>query len=68
MGATKRIIVEVPGDLLRRARRHTRQDDSATVRKGLELIAAGDVYERLLQMQGKVKFSIDWEKLREDDR
>jgi hypothetical protein len=41
---------------------------TATIRKGLELVAAGAVYDELRRLKGKVAFTIDWRKLRHDRR
>ena len=37
-----------------------------TVRRGLELVAAGRAYEELRRLRGKVRLGIDLEALRED--
>ena len=55
-------------DLLRRAQDRTRQSVSATIRRGLELVAAKDVYEKVRALRGKVRWSIDLRALREDRR
>ncbi len=66
MSATQKLTVEVPADLLRRARRTTGEGITATVRRGLELVAAGRAYEGLRRLRGQVKLSIDVKALRED--
>ena len=68
MKAERKITVHVRRDLLDKAQRATRAGVSDTVRKGLELLAASEAYDRLLKMRGKVKFSIDLNELREDRR
>jgi hypothetical protein len=68
MGATRKVTIEVPADLLRRARRSTGQGITATVRRGLELVAARSAYEDLRRLRGAVRLSIDVEALREDRR
>ena len=55
-------------DLLRRAQDRARQSVSATIRRGLELVAAKDVYEKVRALRGKVRWSIDLRALREDRR
>jgi hypothetical protein len=55
-------------DLLRRAQGRTRQGVSATIRHGLELVAASDVYDKIRTLRGKVRVSIDLDALREDRR
>jgi hypothetical protein len=68
MGATQKVTIEVPADLLRRARRSTGEGITATVRRGLELVAARSVYEELRRLRGKVHLTIDVETLRQDRR
>jgi hypothetical protein len=63
---TQKVTVHIEGDLLRRARERTGKGVTATVRQGLELVAASKAYERLRALRGKVKFSIDLKELRED--
>ena len=64
--AARKITVEVPPDLLRRARQATGMGLTATVRQGLELVAAGRTYEELLRLKGRVPFTIDLAELRQD--
>lgn len=66
MGATKKITVRVPADLLEKARRFTGRGTTETVRNGLEASAAADVYRQLRALRGKVDVSIDLEAFRED--
>ena len=68
IAAERKITVHVRGELLARAQKASGTGISGTVRKGLELLAASDAYDRLLKMRGKVKFSIALEELREDRR
>jgi hypothetical protein len=65
---TQKVTVHLDRDLLRRAQRRTGQGVSATIRHGLELVAASDVYDKIRGLRGKVKFSIDLGELREDRR
>jgi predicted transcriptional regulator len=64
MESTRKVTVELPDELLRRAQRTTGAGITATIRRGLELVAAGRAYEELRQLRGKVALSIDLEKLR----
>src|SRR5689334_5535078 len=57
--AARKITVNIPEALLKKAQQHSRAGVTATVRQGLELLAAGDAYEQLGQLRGKVKFSVD---------
>jgi hypothetical protein len=45
-------------DLLRRARERTGRGVTATIRQGLELMAASEVYDRLRALGGKVAFAV----------
>lgn len=64
--AAKKITVEIPAELLRKAQKASGTGITQTIRAGLELIAAGRAYERLLQLQGKVQFSRTVEELKAD--
>lgn len=66
MDAAKKITVHVSEDLLRRAQEATGQGITPTVRRGLELVAAGKAYEKLRSLRGRVKLDLDLEQLRED--
>ncbi|MFQ5740801.1 MAG: hypothetical protein ACE5JX_17500 [Acidobacteriota bacterium] len=61
-----KITVQVPRELLRQARALTGDGITATVRRGLQLLAAREAYRRLRQLKGKVRFSIPVDSLRED--
>jgi hypothetical protein len=66
MGAARKVTVELPEELLQRAQESTGKGVTATIREGLELVAAGRAYRELRKLRGKVEFSIDWKTLRED--
>ncbi|MBI2985826.1 MAG: hypothetical protein HYY45_03555 [Deltaproteobacteria bacterium] len=66
MEPAKKITIQVPENLLRRAQKATGLGITPTVRQGLELLAASESYEKLRRLRGKVKFSIDLQALRED--
>ena len=66
MKNAQKVTVEVPRDLLQRARRATGRGPTATIREGLELVAASDSYDRFRRLRGKVKLKIDLSRLRED--
>lgn len=57
MGTAKKITVEVPTELLRKAQEASGAGITQTVRTGLELIAASRAYARLLRLRGRVHFS-----------
>ena len=66
MSATQKVTIEVPIELLRRARRSTGEGVTATMRRGLELVAARGAYQSLRQLRGKLRLSIDVKALRKD--
>ena len=66
MQAAKKITVEVPAELLNKAQRASGAGITQTIRTGLELVAAGRAYQRLLQLQGKVRFSSTVEEWKAD--
>lgn len=68
MNETRKVTVHIPERLLRRAQDASRQGVTGTIRRGLELVAAGQAYERLRKLRGKVRFSIDVRELRKDRR
>jgi hypothetical protein len=57
MGTARKITIEVPTDLLRKAQEASGKGITQTVRSGLELMAAARAYEGLLRQRGKVRFS-----------
>lgn len=66
MSAARKVTVKPPADLLDRAQRSSGQNLTATIYQGLMLVAAGRAYEGLRRLRGKVRFSIDLARLRED--
>jgi hypothetical protein len=66
VAATRKLTVEVPEDLIERALQASGEGVTATVRRGLELVAAGRVYDDLKALRGKLRLSLDLERLRED--
>jgi hypothetical protein len=68
VSTARKVTVQLPADLLERAQRSSGESLTATIRKGLELIAAGAAYDELKRLEGKVAFSVDWRKLRSDRR
>jgi hypothetical protein len=63
----KKLTILVPEDLLRKATEATREGATPTVRMGLKLLAARRAYDRLLGLQGKVKFSLTWQEMRGEE-
>ncbi|OGQ08244.1 MAG: hypothetical protein A3G32_08890 [Deltaproteobacteria bacterium RIFCSPLOWO2_12_FULL_40_28] len=68
MEAAKKITIQISEDLLHKAQQVTGRGITPTIRQGLELIAASLAYEKLRSLRGKVKFSLDLQKLREDNK
>ena len=66
--SVQKITVLVDRELLKKAREQTGKGVTATIGEGLELVAAGQIYERLRALRGKVAFSIDPRELRKDRR
>jgi hypothetical protein len=62
----RKLTIEVPADLLARATTASGEGVTPTVRRGLELVAAGGAYGRLRRFRGKVKFGIKLSELRQD--
>ncbi len=62
----KKLTLEVPEDLLKRATKATGEGVTPTVRRGLELVAASGAYTKLRALRGKVKFSVKLAELRAD--
>ena len=66
--ATTKVTVELPADLLERARKSTGEGITSTIRRGLELVAASRAQEELKALRGKVKLSLDLAMSRSDRR
>ena len=66
MKAARKITIEVPEDLLRKAQDSTGEGITQTIRRGLQLVAAGPAYEDLRRLRGRVKISLDVRRLRDD--
>ncbi|MDR3606470.1 MAG: hypothetical protein P4M08_03715 [Oligoflexia bacterium] len=66
MSAEKKITVMLPKDLLERALDASGEGITPTLRKGLELVAAKNTYQRLLKLKGKFDLKIDLNEARED--
>jgi hypothetical protein len=66
MATARKITVEIPGELLEKAQQASGTGITQTVRTGLQLLAASQAYDRLLQLRGKVRFSRSFEELKED--
>lgn len=66
MRRIRKITVEIPEPLLRKAQKQSREGVTGTVRRGLQLLAAAEAYEHLRRLRGAVRFSIDLNTMRKD--
>ena len=66
MESPRKITVEVPPELLKRAQRASGAGVTQTVRAGLQLLAASETYARLRQLRGHVRFSRSSDELKFD--
>lgn len=68
MKAERKITANLPSDLIKKAMAATGEGLTPTLRRGLELVAAQTVYERLLKAKGKYPggLGIDLENSRKD--
>jgi hypothetical protein len=57
METVRKITVEIPEELLDKARKASGAGITQTVRTGLQLVAASHAYARLRQLRGKVRFA-----------
>jgi hypothetical protein len=64
---TTKVTVELPLELLEKARKATGEGITGTIRRGLELVAAARAQDALKALCGKVKFSLDVAASRDDD-
>lgn len=64
--ALKKVTVLLPEDLVSRAQQAHGEGLTPTIRRGLELVAAGRAYRDLRSQRGKVQLSMDLDALRED--
>jgi hypothetical protein len=62
----RKITIQVPAELLRRARRCTGEGITLTVCRGLELLAVRWACDELRKLRGKVALDLDLEELRRD--
>lgn len=66
METARKITVEVPPELLKKAQKASGAGITQTVRTGLELVAASETYARLSKLRGKVRFSRKLAELKTD--
>jgi hypothetical protein len=68
MAVTTKVTVELPVELLEKARKNTGEGITGTIRRGLELVASMRAQDELRSLRGKVKFSLDLGASRADRR
>lgn len=66
MGEMRKITVEVPNELLKRVQEFTGEGVTETVRQALQKLDSMRAQRELLQLRGKVKFSMSVDELRYD--
>jgi len=66
MTGDRKVTVHVSGELLEQAQEATGQGITATIRRGLELVAASRAYDEVRKLRGKVRFSLDLDDLRRE--
>lgn len=66
MESARKITVEIPAELLKKATQATGEGITQTVRTGLQLVAASRAYARLRQLRGKVRFTRTLAELKAD--
>jgi antitoxin component of MazEF toxin-antitoxin module len=66
MPVPRKITVEIPPALLKKAQLASGKGITQTVRTGLELLAASQAYDRALKLHGKVRLSRTWRQLKDD--
>ena len=58
----------LPQDLVEQATKVSGEGITPTIRRGLEEVIRTDAYEAVRAMRGKVKFSLDFDELRRNER
>jgi hypothetical protein len=66
MKTSQKITIEVPRELLQRALKTTGKGTAATIRQGLELVAASAAYDGIQKLRGRIRLKLDVGRLRED--
>ncbi len=66
MAKARKVTVELPAELLEKAQQASGTGVTQTIRAGLQLIAASRIYDQLLRLRGKVRFSRTSDELKDD--
>jgi hypothetical protein len=64
----RKVTVLLPETLINRALAASGAGLTPTIREGLESVVAAKAFEDALALRGKVKFSLDFDALRREDR
>jgi hypothetical protein len=67
MGEMRKITVEIPDELIASVQAEAGMGLTETVREALEQMRQRQVQNRARTLRGKIKFSVDLMKLREDE-
>ncbi len=67
MGQMRKITIEVPDELIASVQAEAGKGLTETVREALEMMRQRQVQNRARELRGKIKFSVDLMKLREDE-
>lgn len=66
MAINQKVTIHLPKELLKKAQKATMGGITETVKRGLELVAGAETFEKLRKLRGKVQIDIDIAKLRND--
>jgi hypothetical protein len=66
LDTARKITVEIPQELLKKAQQASGTGITQTVRTGLQLLAASQTYTRLRRLRGKVRFTLTLQELKSD--
>jgi len=64
----KKVTVDVPADVLKKAQDQTGESISETIRMALTLLASFEAQKELANLRGKVKVKETWQQLKADRR
>ena len=60
----QKVTVNLPTDLLQKAKKSSGKGTTETIREGLKLVAAQNAYRRLEELRGKVPHLMDYDELK----
>jgi hypothetical protein len=62
----RKVTVQLPDDLIRRATRASKRGLTPTLREALEVFAAREAFDHLRSLKGQFEFGMPLQELRED--